>query len=62
MAMAALDAVIHTENSGGKRTIPINEFYVAYGDDPAEENVLKPGELITLVKLSKLEFAGGLAN
>src|SRR5438874_2001595 len=40
VAMAALDAVIHTLGSKGERKIPFGEFHVSYGDDPAKETVL----------------------
>ncbi|MBO0700203.1 MAG: xanthine dehydrogenase family protein subunit M, partial [Zavarzinella sp.] len=49
-ALAALEAVIHTRGPKGERAIPFGEFYVAYGDDPAKENVLEHGELITAVE------------
>jgi xanthine dehydrogenase YagS FAD-binding subunit len=51
VALIALEAVIRTQGPGGERAIPIDEFYVAYGEDPARENVLQPGELITHVDL-----------
>ena len=52
VAMVALDAVIRTRKPDGtERTIPINDFYISYGDDPARENVLAHGELITAVDL-----------
>lgn len=51
VAMMALDAVVRTQWKDGERTIPIADFYVAYGDDAAKENVLRPGELITAVDL-----------
>jgi len=51
VALMALDAVVLTHSSTGDRSIPIADFYVAYGDDPAKENVLQPGELITAVEL-----------
>ncbi len=47
VALAALDATIVTN----RRKIPFGEFYVAYGEDPAKENVLEHGELITAVTL-----------
>ena len=50
VALAVLDAVIVTN----QRKIPINDFYVAYGDDPAKETVLNRGELITSVLLEPL--------
>jgi xanthine dehydrogenase YagS FAD-binding subunit len=52
VAMTALDAVILTRGAGGReRRIPIADFYVPYGDDPARENVLEHSELITAVDL-----------
>ena len=53
VAMAALDATIVVQGPRGERTIPINDFYVAYGDDPAKENLLARDELITAVDLPK---------
>jgi xanthine dehydrogenase YagS FAD-binding subunit len=50
VAMAALDAVVHARGPKGERAIPFGEFHVAYGDDPAKENVLAHGELITAVE------------
>jgi xanthine dehydrogenase YagS FAD-binding subunit len=57
VALAALDATIRVVGPGGERAIPINEFYVAYGDDPARENVLEDDELITAVDLPALPWA-----
>src|SRR5436305_468390 len=51
VALAALDAVILTQGPKGERQIPITEFHVAYGEDPAKETVLQHGELITAVEL-----------
>ncbi|HEY4247948.1 MAG TPA: xanthine dehydrogenase family protein subunit M [Lacunisphaera sp.] len=51
VALLALDAVVHLRGVKGERAVPLGEFYVAYGDDPARENVLLPGELITAVDL-----------
>ena len=52
VAMAALDAVVHTRRpNGGERTIPLADFHVSYGEDPARETVLEHGELITAVEL-----------
>jgi xanthine dehydrogenase YagS FAD-binding subunit len=56
VAMAALDAVIHTLGADGERKIPFNEFHVSYGEDPAKETVLHPGELITAVELPSTAF------
>jgi xanthine dehydrogenase YagS FAD-binding subunit len=57
VAMAALEAVIHTNGPTGKRAFPIDAFYVPYGDDPAKENMLAHGELITAVDLPALSWA-----
>jgi xanthine dehydrogenase YagS FAD-binding subunit len=56
VALVALDAVIKTEGPKGKRSIPITEFYVSYGEDPAKETVLRHGELITAVELPNKAF------
>ena len=50
--MIALDAVVHTEQQGGKkRKIPLTEFYLLPGKTPERETVLEQGELITHVFL-----------
>ncbi|MEO8430236.1 MAG: xanthine dehydrogenase family protein subunit M [Acidobacteriota bacterium] len=52
VALAALEAVVRTRRpDGAERQIPISDFYVSYGDDPAKETVLAHGELITAVDL-----------
>jgi xanthine dehydrogenase YagS FAD-binding subunit len=52
VAMVALDAVVHTRRANGaERTIPIADFHVSYGEDPARESILEHGELITAVEL-----------
>jgi xanthine dehydrogenase YagS FAD-binding subunit len=56
VALVAFDAVIRTKGPNGERTIPINDFYISYGDDPAKENVLEPGELITAVDLPAIPW------
>jgi xanthine dehydrogenase YagS FAD-binding subunit len=56
VALAALDAVIKTRGARGERSIPIGEFHVAYGEDPARESVLEHGELITAVELPRREW------
>jgi xanthine dehydrogenase YagS FAD-binding subunit len=51
VALVAFDAVVQLRGAQGERSIPLSQFYVSYGDDPAKENVLLPGELITAVDL-----------
>jgi xanthine dehydrogenase YagS FAD-binding subunit len=53
VAMAALEAVIHVEGPGGKRTIPIADFHKLPGDTPHVENALGLGELVTYVDLPR---------
>lgn len=57
VALAALDAVVHMEGAGGKRSIPINAFHRLPGDTPHLETSLKPDELITAIHLPPLTFA-----
>ncbi|WP_380181867.1 FAD binding domain-containing protein [Kalamiella sp. sgz302252] len=52
VAMRLLDAVVETVSAdGSERKIPVNDFYLAPGDTPHRETVLKPGELIIAVTL-----------
>jgi len=53
VAMAALEAVIHTEGPKGKRTVAFADFHKLPGNTPQIENALEPGELITYVDLPK---------
>jgi xanthine dehydrogenase YagS FAD-binding subunit len=51
VAMAALEATIHVQNSKGTRSIPIGDFHLLPGDTPQRETVLEPGDFITHVTL-----------
>jgi xanthine dehydrogenase YagS FAD-binding subunit len=51
VALAALDAVVHLDGIGGRRTLPLTELHRLPGDHPETETVLEPGELITAVEL-----------
>jgi len=51
VALAALDAVVHTQGPAGERHIPLVEFHRLPGDHPEIESVLEHGELITGVSL-----------
>ncbi|HEU4733602.1 MAG TPA: xanthine dehydrogenase family protein subunit M [Kofleriaceae bacterium] len=57
VALAALDAVVHTRNGTRERAIPIADFHTLPGDHPEIENVLEQGELITHVDLPASPFA-----
>jgi xanthine dehydrogenase YagS FAD-binding subunit len=49
--LVAIDAVVHTEGSGGGRSISLGELHRTPGDTPDVEHVLEHGELITEVEL-----------
>jgi xanthine dehydrogenase YagS FAD-binding subunit len=51
VALQALEATIHVEGTGGKRAIPVDEFFLTPGSTPDRENVLDAGDLITHVTL-----------
>lgn len=57
VALAMLDATIHTRSAQGTRAIPIGEFYLPPGEHPHLETVLRPGELITHIALPGLPIA-----
>ena len=48
-ALAAFDTSIEVRSASGTRTIPFAELHVAYGEDPARETTLRPGEVITAI-------------
>ncbi len=58
VALAALDAVVHLEGSGGARSIPLTDLHRLPGERPDVETQLKPGELITAIELPPLSLAG----
>src|SRR6201994_3576739 len=52
VAMAGLAAGAPPRRpNGAERAIPLVDFHVPYGEDPARESVLEHGELITAVEL-----------
>jgi len=57
VALAALDAIVHTRRGGATRTIPITALHTLPGDHPEVEHVLEHGELITHVELPASPFA-----
>jgi xanthine dehydrogenase YagS FAD-binding subunit len=57
IAMAALDAEVHTRGPDGDRTIPLSELHRLPGDEPQRDTVLERGELITAVELPALPIA-----
>ncbi len=57
VALAALDAVVHTRSANGDRTIPFTDFHLLPGDTPHLETVLEHGEMITAVELPAMPYA-----
>ncbi|MFH5802417.1 FAD binding domain-containing protein [Alienimonas sp. DA493] len=51
VAFAALGGSVETEHQDGRRTIPATDLHRLPGDEPHEETVLRPGELITHLRL-----------
>jgi xanthine dehydrogenase YagS FAD-binding subunit len=57
VALAALDAVVHTRTSKGERSIALTELHRLPGERPERDTVLDHGELITHVDVPPLAFA-----
>lgn len=57
VALAALDALVTVDGLDGPRNIPLTEFHRLPGDTPQVETVLRPGELVTSVKLPSNQFS-----
>jgi xanthine dehydrogenase YagS FAD-binding subunit len=51
VALMALDAVVHVQDSDGPRQIPLDDFYRLPGREPHRDTTLRPGTLITAVAL-----------
>lgn len=58
VALAALEATVIVENSGGERRIPFAELHRLPGNTPERDTNLEPGELVTAVELPARGFAG----
>lgn len=58
VAMAALEAVVIVQGTGGERRIPFSEFHRLPGDTPEQDNILEDGELITALELPAQSYAG----
>ena len=57
VALAALEAVVKVAGAAGERSIPLAAFHRLPGDDPARDNTLEHGEIITSVELPAEGFA-----
>lgn len=57
VALVALDASIRLENGSEERLMKLDDFYLVPGTTPERENQLRPGELITEVRIPRLPWA-----
>ena len=57
VALVALDASIRLENGSEERLMKLDDFYLVPGTTPERENQLRPGELITEVRVPRLPWA-----
>jgi len=57
VALAALDAVVHTHGPGGERVLALRDLHRLPEDHPELETTLEPGELIVAVEVPPLPVA-----
>lgn len=58
-ALAAFDTSIEIASANGTRTIPFGQLHVPYGEDPAAETTLQPGEIITAILIAPTKAGPG---
>ncbi|MFF3544340.1 FAD binding domain-containing protein [Streptomyces platensis] len=51
VALAALDAEVLLHGPDGERSVPVTDFHRLPGDSPERDTEIRPGELITAVRL-----------
>jgi xanthine dehydrogenase YagS FAD-binding subunit len=57
VALVALDASIRLQSGNNERFVKLDDFYLLPGDSPEKENQLRPGELITEIRVPLLPWA-----
>jgi xanthine dehydrogenase YagS FAD-binding subunit len=57
VALVALDAQVRLQSGAGDRLVKLDDFYLIPGDTPERENQLRPGELITEIRVPALPWA-----
>ena len=57
VALAALEASVQVTGPDGDRAIALADYHRLPGDDPARDNTLRPGELVTAIDLPAEGFA-----
>ena len=48
-ALAAFDTSVELRSAAGTRIVSLADFFLPYGEDPARETILAPGELVTAI-------------
>lgn len=51
VTLAAFDTTVELRSATGGRMVPFLELFVPYGEDPAQETVLQPGEIVTAIHI-----------
>jgi xanthine dehydrogenase YagS FAD-binding subunit len=57
VALVAMDASIRLQNGSEERLLKLEDFYLLPGDTPDRENQLRPGEIITEIRVPRLPWA-----
>jgi xanthine dehydrogenase YagS FAD-binding subunit len=57
VALVALDAEVRLQSGSADRLVKLDDFYLLPGDTPHKENQLRPGELITEIRVPLLQWA-----
>jgi xanthine dehydrogenase YagS FAD-binding subunit len=57
VALVALEASLRLQTGTSERIVKLDDFYLLPGNTPEKENQLKPGELITEIRVPALPWA-----
>lgn len=57
VALVAMDASILLQNGSDERLMKLDDFYLLPGDTPDRENQLRPGEIISEIRVPRLPWA-----
>ena len=49
IALSVFDSAVEIRSLKGTRTVRFADFHLPYGDDPARETVLEPGDIVTAI-------------
>ena len=59
VALVALDASVEVQGRQGPRQIKVADFHLPPGDTPQIETALRPGEIVTGIRIPANDFAAG---